>query len=108
MSELCGYQGPETFAEGFEYLSHLYSDEGAQYQLFRELGVSGLTENDALVREIDGKSIFWWERTPSADGSVDEPSTLFNRVMQNGDAFCGATPGEAPDEPTYVIPGFCL
>ena len=108
MSELCGYQGPETFAEGYEYLSHLYSDEGAQYQLFRELGVSGLTENDALVREVDGKSVFWWERTPSADGSVGEPSTLFNRVMRNGDAFCGAIPGEAPDEPTYVIPGFCL
>lgn len=108
MSELCGYQGPETFAEGYEYLSHLYSDEGTQYQLFRELGVSGLTENDALVREVDGKSVFWWERTPSADGSVGEPSTLFNRVMRNGDAFCGAVPGEAPDEPTYVIPGFCL
>lgn len=108
MSELCGYQGPETFAEGYEHLSHLYSDEGTQYQLFRELGVSGLTENDALVREVDGKSVFWWERTPSADGSVGEPSTLFNRVMRNGDAFCGAVPGEAPDEPTYVIPGFCL
>lgn len=108
MSELCGYQGPDTFAEGFEYLSRLYSEEGDQYQLFRELGVSGLTENDALVREVDGKSVFWWERTPSADGSLGEPSTLFNRVMRNGDAFCGAVPGEAPDEPTYVIPGFCL
>lgn len=108
MSELCGYQGPETFAEGYEYLSHLYSDEGTQYQLFRELGVSGLTENDALVREVDGKSVFWWERTPSADGSVGAASTVFNRVMHNGDAFCGAVPGEAPDEPTYVIPGFCL
>lgn len=108
MSELCGYQGPDTFAEGFEYLSRLYSEEGDQYQLFRELGVSGLTENDALVREVDGKSVFWWERTPSADGSLGEPSTLFNRVMRNGDAFCGAVPGGAPDEPTYVIPGFCL
>lgn len=108
MSELCGYQGPETFAEGYEYLSHLYSDEGTQYQLFRELGVSGLTENVSLVRMSGGQSVFWWERTPSADGSVGEPSTLFNRVMRNGDAFCGAVPGEAPDEPTYVIPGFCL
>lgn len=108
MSELCGHQGPETFAEGYEYLSHLYSDEGTQYQLFRELGVSGLTENDALVRVSGSQSVFWWERTPSADGSVGAASTVFNRVMRNGDAFCGAVPGEAPDEPTYVIPGFCL
>lgn len=30
MSELCGYQAPETFAEGCEYLSALYSGEGEQ------------------------------------------------------------------------------
>lgn len=33
MSELCGYQAPETFTEGCEYLSDLYSGEGEQYQL---------------------------------------------------------------------------
>ena len=31
MSELCGYQAPETFTEGCEYLSALYSGEGEQY-----------------------------------------------------------------------------
>lgn len=36
MSELCGYQAPETFAEGCECLSALYSEEGEQYQLYRE------------------------------------------------------------------------
>lgn len=34
--------------------------------------------------------------------------TAFNRVMADGDAFNGATPGDAPAEDTYVFPGFCL
>ena len=108
MSELCGYQGPETFSEEFSYLSALYSGEGSQYQLFYELGISGLTANERLVRTVDGQPIYWWERTPSADGSEGAASTAFNRVMADGDAFDGATPGDAPAEETYVLPGFCL
>ena len=108
MSELCGYQAPETFAEGFEYLSALYSGEGDQYQLYREQGVSGLTANDAMIRTVDGKKICYWERTPSADCSEGAESTLFNRVGKDGDVFCWATPGNDPDQKTYVLPGFCI
>ena len=49
-------------------------------------------ENERIVREVDGQAIYWWERTPSADGSEGEASTLFNRVMTDSDAFNGATP----------------
>ena len=108
MSELCGYQAPETFAEGFEYLSALYSGEGNQYQLYREQGVSGLTTNDTMIRTVDGKKIFYWERTPSADCSEGADSTLFNRVGKDGDVFSWATPGNDPDQKTYVLPGFCI
>lgn len=108
MSELCGYQAPETFAEGFEYLSALYSGEGNQYQLYREQGVSGLTANDTMIRTVDGKKICYWERTPSADCSEGADSTLFNRVGKDGDVFCWATPGNDPDQKTYVLPGFCI
>ena len=108
MSELCGYQAPETFSEGFEYLSALYSGEGDQYQLYREQGVSGLTANDAMIRTVDGKKICYWERTPSADCSEGADSTLFNRVGKDGDVFCWATPGNDPDQKTYVLPGFCI
>ena len=108
MSELCGYQAPETFAEGFEYLSALYSGEGDQYQLYREQGVSGLTSNDTMIRTVDGKKICYWERTPSADCSEGADSTLFNRVGKDGDVFCWATPGNDPDQKTYVLPGFCI
>lgn len=108
MSELCGYQAPETFAEGFEYLSALYSGEGDQYQLYREQGVSGLTANDTMIRTVDGKKICYWERTPSADCSEGADSTLFNRVGKDGDVFSWATPGNDPDQKTYVLPGFCI
>ena len=108
MSELCGHQAPETFSEGYEYLSALYSGEGDQYQLYREQGVSGLTANDAMIRTVDGKKICYWERTPSADCSEGADSTLFNRVGKDGDVFCWATPGNDPDQKTYVLPGFCI
>lgn len=108
MSELCGYQAPEAFAEGFEYLSALYSGEGDQYQLYREQGVSGLTANGTMIRTVDDKKICYWERTPSADCSEGADSTYFNRVGKDGDVFCWATPGNDPDQKTYVLPGFCI
>ena len=108
MSELCGYQAPETFAEGWEYLSALYSGEGEQYQLYREQGVSGLTANDAMIRTVAGQKICYWERTPSADCSEGANSTYFNRVGKDGDVFSWATPGNDPDQMTYVLPGFCI
>lgn len=108
MSELCGCQAPETFAEGSEYLSALYSGEGDQYQLYREQSVSGLTANEAMIRTVSGKKICYWERTPSADCSEGADSTYFNRVGKDGDVFCWATPGNAPDQKTYVLPGFCI
>lgn len=108
MSELCGYQAPETFAEGCEYLSGLYSGEGEQYQLYREQSVSGLTTNDAMIRTVAGQKICYWERTPSADCSEGADSTYFNRVGKDGDVFSWATPGNKPDQMTYVLPGFCI
>lgn len=108
MSELCGYQAPETFTEDCEYLSALYSGEGDQYQLYREQSVSGMTTNDAMIRTVDGKKIYYWERTPSADCSEGADSTYFNRVGKDGDVFCWATPGNDPDQKTYVLPGFCI
>ena len=108
MSELCGYQAPETFAEGYGYLSDLYSGEGDQYQLYREQSVSGLTTNDAMIRTVAGKKICYWERTPSADCSEGADSTYFNRVGKDGDVFSWATPGNKPDQKTYVLPGFCI
>lgn len=57
---------------------------------------------------VAGKKICYWERTPSADCSEGADSTYFNRVGKDGDVFCWATPGNAPDQKTYVLPGFCI
>ena len=108
MSELCGTQGPETFSKDYRYLSALYSNEGSQYLLFDQMGVSGLSANDELVLERGGKRVFWWERTPSPDASTGAATTAFNRVGRDGDAFDYATPGSAPRQKTYVVAGFCL
>lgn len=108
MTELCGYQAPDTFAKDYEYLSSLYSGEGDQYQLYREQGVSGLTTNNAMIRTVKGREIYYWERTPSADRSEGSNTTFFNRVGYDGDVFSWATPGNTPEPKTYVIPGFCI
>lgn len=108
MSELCGYQASETFSKDSEYLSDLYSEEGNQYQLYQEQEISGLTKNSAIVRTANGKKIYYWERTPSADCSEGSEATFFNRVGKDGDAFSWATPGNAPRQITYVLPGFCI
>lgn len=108
MSELCGVQGPETFSEDYRYLSALYSNEGSQYLLFDQLGVSGLSANESLVLNRDGNRVFWWERTPSPDISQGKTTTAFNRVGREGDAFSHATSGSSPRQKTYVVVGFCL
>ena len=108
MSELCGYQGPETFSEDYAYLSALYSGEGNQYRLFYELGISGLTANERLVRRVGGQPVYWWERTPSADGSEGAASTAFNRVMADGGAFDGATPRRRARRGHVRVPGILL
>lgn len=108
MSELCGAQGPETFDSDYRYLSALYSNEGSQYLLFNELQTSGLKANSSLVRSLKGKDVYWWERTPSPDVSMEYDTTYFNRVGHDGDVFCHAASGNAPKQKTYVIAGFCL
>lgn len=106
MSELCGYQAPETFAEGSEYLSALYSGEGDQYQLYREKSVSGLTTNDAMIRTVAGKKICYWERTPSADCSEGADSTYFNRVGKTATYLAGQRPETIRTKRPMSYPAF--
>lgn len=108
MSELCGVQGPETFESSYRYLSALYSNEGSEYLLFDQLKTSGLQANSALVRSLEGEDVYWWERTPSPDVSMEYGTTYFNRVGREGDVFNHAASGNAPKQKTYVIAGFCL
>lgn len=108
MVELSGVQPPESFVEDFHYLADIYSGEGKEYQLFRELKVSPYATNETLVRQWKGKDICWWERTASPDTSESEGTLYMNRVGHDGDVFMYAAPASKPDKRTCVIPGFCI
>lgn len=106
MSELCGYQAPETFAEGCEYLSALYSGEGEQYQLYREQSVSGLTTNDAMIRTLAGKKIYYWERTPSADCSEAPTRRTLTALEKTATCFAGQRPETIRTKRPMSCPAF--
>lgn len=108
MAELAGKQPPKTFSEEFQWLSPIYSDEGKEYQLFRELEITPYSSNDKLVRQWKGKDTCWWQRTVSPDKTAEEGTLCLNRVGANGDVFMFSTPAHDPDKRTCVIPGFCI
>lgn len=86
----------------------LYSKEGKEYQLYRELKVSPCTNNKRMVRTWSGKKACWWERTVSPDTSEGEGRLCINRVGAGGNVYSHATPARKPAEKTCVIPGFCI
>ena len=108
MTELAGEQPPKKFSKPFQWLSPLYSNEGSEYQLFRELKITPYSANDDLIRTWGDKKICWWERTVSPDKTDEEGVTYLNRVGVNGDVYMFSTPAHKPDKKTAVIPGFCI
>ena len=108
MTELAGEQPPKKFSKPFQWLSPLYSGEGTEYQLFRELKITPYSANDDLIRTWDDKRMCWWERTVSPDKTDEEGMTYLNRVGVNGDVYMFSTPAHKPDKKTAVIPGFCI
>ena len=108
MTELAGEQPPKTFSKEFRWLSPIYSSEGTEYQLFRELEITPYSSNNKLVRQWKGKDTCWWERTVSPDKSAEEDTLCLNRVGANGDVYMFSTAAHDPDKRTCVIPGFCI
>lgn len=108
ITELRGEQPPNTFSQEYQWLSPLYSKEGKEYQLYRELKVSPCTNNKRMVRTWSGKKACWWERTVSPDTSEGEGRLCINRVGADGNVYSHATPARKPAEKTCVIPGFCI
>lgn len=106
MSELCGYQAPETFTEGSEYLSALYSGEGDQYQLYREQSVSGLTTNDAMIRTVAGKKICYWERTPAPTAARAPTRRTLTALEKTATCFAGQRPETLRTKRPMSYPAF--
>lgn len=108
LAELGGTRGTSTFSDGYKYLADILSNEGTQYRLWKQKGVTSRSANVDLVRSMGGNACYWWIRTPSPDVSIDEGVTWFNRVGTNGDPFHFAGPATGDENETYVLPGFCL
>ena len=103
----CGFRllhGRELDGYGWDELAELAVRIAAADSDEKELAIA----RGAGLVSADAQPVCWWERAPSADGSEGEASTAFNRVMTDGDAFNGVTPGNAHAEDTYVFPGFCF
>lgn len=108
MVELSGRQPESSFSDDYRWLSAIYSDEGREYQLFRELDISPYSPNASLVRQWKDKDTCYWERTVSPDNTAEEGTLCLNRVGANGDVYMFATTAHAPKKRTCLVPGFCI
>lgn len=82
------------------YRFNTYSNEGSQYQLFADAGVTWSEANSAMV--VDGDCVNWWTR--SADTANAE------RIIapRNEDGYPGYSRNPTVSGEVGVVPGFCL
>lgn len=73
--------------------------EGFEYQLFRDMAVDSSSDNDILVKNYQGSSCNWWERSASPSGSDG-----FQYVTSGGRPYIG----DGASGSLGVVPGFCL
>lgn len=73
--------------------------EGSQYKLYRDMNVINGKPNDILVKQFNGESYRWWERSPRPSGSE-----YFRYVDSKGDPGYGY----AASGSCGVVPGFCI
>ena len=96
-AELCGRV--ELFKGKFSFCNDVLDTEGYQYRLFRDAGTSIDVESGALVRDLDGKSCSWWERSAKPNGSES-----FYSVSDD----VASSKGSDPENEFGVVPGFCI
>lgn len=106
MSDLCGCQAPETFAEGSEYLSALYSGEGDQYQLYREQSVSGLTTNEAMIRTVSGKKSATGSAPPAPTAARAPTRRTLTALEKTATCFAGQRPETLRTKRPMSYPAF--
>lgn len=98
--ELAGTLDQSEFGYGHGYLADIYNDEGAEYKLFRDMNVNPTNSNSILMKNLNGQSNCWWERSP-----IPYCSDYFEDVHMGGSPRSGG--GDA-DSSIGVCPGFCI
>ena len=91
--------GPSHGTGEFTWCNPIVAAEGAQYDLFSQLGIVSYQSNQSLVRSYDGSSTSWWLR--SANPHLVNDSLC---VDSDGDPSIDATPRNR----LGVVPGFCI
>lgn len=91
--------GPSHGTGEFTWCNPIVAAEGAQYDLFSQLGIVSYQSNQSLVRSFDGSSTSWWLR--SANPHLVNDSLC---VDSDGDPSIDATPRNR----LGVVPGFCI
>ena len=71
--ELVGSFDENDFSGGYGFMSDVYNAEGSQYQLFEDMGIVYMDEEDApiLQRAYRGEGCDWYGRSPRPDSSDD-------------------------------------
>ena len=83
----------------FQEASSTLQQEGSQYQLFKDAGVTPSGDNSALVMHSGSQASPWWLR--SADTSGDGTWFYVNAA--------GHAAGKAPSDSSYLlVPCFCI
>ena len=100
-AELAGpIPAAELWGGGYEWAADIFNAEGTRYKLFNDTGVIWNDGNPILVKNFQGSSFLWWERSPYPGTSGD-----FQLMDSGGDPTNGY--GNADDFPG-VVPGFCI
>jgi len=109
LAEVGGSISANSLPAGSVFPADTYSAEGAQYQVFADMGVSGSTDNSELVRTFAGKggngivaygeACPWWLRSlgmtwTAGFAAVDAQGNPMNAWIT--------------DHEIGVVPGFCL
>lgn len=99
--ELAGTLDQSEFGYGHGYLADIYNAEGVEYKLFRDMNVNSTSSNSILVKNLNGQSNDWWERSP-----IPYYSDCFEDVHMGGSPRSGG--GDADSSLVGVCPGFCI
>lgn len=98
LAELAGPISSTEASYGYEWLPEIFNAEGSRYQLFSDAGVAWDGENSILVKNFQGSSFSWWERTPNP---------LYTYGFWS--VASGGNPNAGGDIDSYgVVPGFCI
>lgn len=97
--ELAGNVNQSDFSSDYGYVADIFNTEGSEYKLFRDMNVDKFSSNSILVKNLNGQSNDWWERSP-----IPGSSNYFECVHSDGIPLLANYASDS----FGVCPGFCI